>query len=122
MDLIDIAIAKQLAGGSGGGSGTDGFSPIVTVSDIAGGHRISIQDKTTTQTFDVMDGQDADPAAIIDDTTASASKVYSSSKINTELAGKVSSSSVSNIWQGTQLEYDAIVTKDNATLYFIKEG
>ena len=27
-----------------------------------------------------------------------------------------------NIWVGTQTEYDAISTKDNNTLYFIKEG
>lgn len=165
MDIIDIAIAKQLSGGgSGGGSGTDGFSPVVTVSEIEGGHSITIQDKTTTNTFNVMDGtdggtgatgngissvvlnsdytltinytngtsttttsirgesgRDADPTTIIDDTTASSNKVYSSSKINTELSGKVSSSLVSNIWKGTQLEYDAITTKDNTTLYFITE-
>ena len=59
MDIIDIAIAKQLSGGgSGGGSGTDGFSPVVTVSEIEGGHSITIQDKTTTNTFNVMDGTD----------------------------------------------------------------
>lgn len=165
MDIFDIAIARQLGGGgSGGEAGPDGFSPVVTVTDITGGHRISIQDKTKTNTFDVMDGvnggtgatgngissvvlnsdytltinftngtsttttsirgesgRDADPTTIIDDTTASANKVYSSSKINTELSGKVSSSFVSNIWKGTQLEYDAITTKDNTTLYFITE-
>ena len=27
-----------------------------------------------------------------------------------------------NIWSGTQAEYDAITTKDNNTLYFIKES
>lgn len=27
-----------------------------------------------------------------------------------------------NIWSGTQAEYDAIATKDNNTLYFIKES
>ena len=27
-----------------------------------------------------------------------------------------------NIWSGTQQEYDAITTKDNNTLYFIKES
>ena len=31
-------------------------------------------------------------------------------------------SSQYNIWVGTQTEYDAISTKDNNTLYFIKEG
>ena len=32
------------------------------------------------------------------------------------------SASSYNIWVGTQTEYDAISTKDNNTLYFIKEG
>lgn len=31
------------------------------------------------------------------------------------------SMSLKNFWVGTQAEYDAIVTKDNNTLYFIKE-
>ena len=31
-------------------------------------------------------------------------------------------SSQYNIWVGTQSQYDAIITKDNNTLYFIKEG
>lgn len=44
------------ANNSGGGSGADGFSPVVTITDITGGHRVSIRDKTSTKTFDVMDG------------------------------------------------------------------
>ena len=55
-----IALCEEIVehGGGGGGSGEDGFSPIVTVTEITGGHRISIQDKTHTATFDVMDGTD----------------------------------------------------------------
>ena len=55
-----IALCEEIVehGGGGGGSGEDGFSPIVTVTTITGGHRISIQDKTHTATFDVMDGTD----------------------------------------------------------------
>ena len=36
--------------------------------------------------------------------------------------GPVGPSPSDNIWVGTQTEYDAISTKDNNTLYFIKEG
>jgi hypothetical protein len=39
--------------------------------------------------------------------------------LNGDLANKVSSSSVSTIWKGTQAEYDAIVSKDPATFYII---
>ena len=48
--------AGKLYVGSGGGS--DGFSPVVEISEITGGHRISITDKTHTVTADVMDGVD----------------------------------------------------------------
>lgn len=36
----------------------DGFSPTVSVTDITGGHRVTITDKGGEKTFDVMDGQD----------------------------------------------------------------
>lgn len=42
------------------GSGTDGFSPVVTVTDITGGHRVTITDATGGKTFDVMDGTGGD--------------------------------------------------------------
>ena len=36
--------------------GADGFSPVVTVTMISGGHRVTITDAEGTNTFDVMDG------------------------------------------------------------------
>lgn len=45
------------ADGKDGENGTDGVSPIVTVDDIEGGHRITITDVDGTKTFDVMDGE-----------------------------------------------------------------
>lgn len=44
--------------GDRGETGEAGFSPEVTITQITGGHRISITDADGTQTFDVMDGQD----------------------------------------------------------------
>ena len=46
--------------GPAGADGSDGFSPTLTVSNITGGHRITIVDKTQTQTVDVMDGEDGE--------------------------------------------------------------
>lgn len=43
---------------SSGGGGGDGFSPIVNVTPIDGGHKVSITDKNGEKTFDVMDGKD----------------------------------------------------------------
>lgn len=46
------------APGVAGTDGQDGFSPTVSVTDITGGHRVTITDATGPHTFDVMDGQD----------------------------------------------------------------
>ena len=46
--------------GDTGAAGADGYSPVVTISSITGGHRVNITDKThpSGQNFDVMDGED----------------------------------------------------------------
>ena len=43
-----------------GTAGADGYSPVVTITTITGGHRVTITDKTHPQgqSFDVMDGED----------------------------------------------------------------
>ena len=48
--------------GDKGDTGEDGFSPTIEVTDITGGHKVSITDADGTQTFDVMDGQDGEGA------------------------------------------------------------
>lgn len=47
--------------GEPGTPGQDGFSPTITVTDITNGHRLTITDKTGTQTVDVMNGAKGDP-------------------------------------------------------------
>ena len=69
QSAYEIAVAKGFKGteeewlaslkGSDGKDGADGVSPAITVSDISGGHRITIVDDNGTKTFDVMDGEDA---------------------------------------------------------------
>ena len=39
-----------------GANGYDGYSPTVTVTEIDGGHRVTITDKNGNKTFDVMNG------------------------------------------------------------------
>ena len=50
----------QLQGQQGipGIPGADGFSPRVTVTDIPGGHRVTVTDAGGTRSFDVMNGAD----------------------------------------------------------------
>ena len=44
------------APGSPGAPGADGISPTISVTDITGGHRVTITDATGPHSFDVMDG------------------------------------------------------------------
>lgn len=39
-----------------GRQGVDGVSPVITVTEIPGGHRVTITDETSTKNFNVMDG------------------------------------------------------------------
>lgn len=50
-------LEDALKNSSGGGGGSDGISPTVTVTAIDGGHRITITDVNGEQSFDVMDGE-----------------------------------------------------------------
>ena len=53
--------------GADGQPGKDGTSPVVSVSAITGGHRITITDVNGTKTVDVMDGADGQDGETIPD-------------------------------------------------------
>ncbi len=61
--VIDLE-KNGIPGGGGGGTGADGFSPDVEVTEIDGGHRVTITDKDGTKSFDVMDGKDGEPIEV----------------------------------------------------------
>ena len=56
----NFAFAFHNLKGSPGAPGSNGFSPEITVTGIAGGHQVTIidEDHPSGQSFDVMDGQD----------------------------------------------------------------
>lgn len=59
---IDTALeAAKESGEFDGDPGQDGFSPIITVTDITGGHRVTITDATGSRSVDVMDGEPGTP-------------------------------------------------------------
>lgn len=64
--------------GADGAPGADGFSPTVSVTTIAGGHRVTITDKNGAKSFDVMDGEDgadAEGGGTVDIESVEAEKV-----------------------------------------------
>ena len=46
------------ANGTDGKDGTDGVSPTIAITDISGGHQVTITDKNGDKSFNVMDGKD----------------------------------------------------------------
>ncbi len=50
------AINEVYRRGGAGGGGVDGFSPIVEIEAIKGGHRVTITDVEGEKSFDVLDG------------------------------------------------------------------
>lgn len=61
--FIDFAFSGlKGATGAAGADGSDGVSPEVTIATITGGHSVTITDEThpSGQTFDVLDGNDAE--------------------------------------------------------------
>ena len=68
MDIVTLSLAKKyvkdtMAGagaikGEKGEPGEDGFSPTVEVTEIGGGHAVTITDVNGPKTFDVLDGKD----------------------------------------------------------------
>lgn len=64
-NLVPLSDITGPAGsdGSNGAAGKDGVSPTVTVTEIAGGHRLTITDANSTKNVDIMDGSDGEPGA-----------------------------------------------------------
>ena len=61
MQIWDDATQQYVAIPSiQGAKGDTGFSPIVSISAIPGGHRVTITDAAGSQSFDVMDGESGD--------------------------------------------------------------
>lgn len=60
-DLFIDEVKGALKGS--GGSGTDGVSPTIEVSEIEGGHRVTVTDVAGPKTFDIMDGATGETGA-----------------------------------------------------------
>lgn len=56
--LVNAINEVYRRGGSGGGGGENGFSPIVDITEIEGGHRVTITDADGTEGFDILNGVD----------------------------------------------------------------
>lgn len=106
--------------GATGPAGQDGFSPTVTVTQITGGHRVSVTDANGTQTFDVMDGTGGS-GGVSSFNGRSGEVSPADGDYTATMVGAVSATSVTDILVVTESEYDALTSKLSTTLYLIKE-
>jgi hypothetical protein len=60
MDAYTSIRGATGSAGKAGADGADGVSPAIAVTEIDGGHRVSVTDANGTQTFDVLDGVSAE--------------------------------------------------------------
>ena len=81
---------KDGTNGKDGADGEDGFSPTVAVSNITGGHRVSITDKDGTKTFDVMDGKDGEGggSAVVEPLSGTTSEITPADVANAIAEGR----------------------------------
>ena len=86
-------IGKQ---GDPGDPGKNGISPSVKVSEINGGHRVTITDANGTHTFDVMDGINGTGGTVEVDTTLTEAGKAADAKAVGDAIGKVSEEIVEN--------------------------
>lgn len=114
---VDGSSIATINDGTDGEDGTDGHSPVVTASKSNGVTTISV-DGTGIAT--INDGEDGSSGVYYGTSTPPAgSNVWIDPSGTSDAV--VQSATVTTIWTGTQVQYDAITTKDANTLYFIKE-
>ena len=115
--------------GKDGKDGADGVSPTIAVSEITGGHRLTITDATGASTVDILDGEDGSPGAPGSPGTPGEKGDPGDDYVLTQqdkadiaalVTGFVASSTVTTIWTGTQAQYEQL-TPDAHTLYLITE-
>ena len=81
-----VTLEFGLPRGDEGVPGADGVSPTISVTDITGGHRITITDAGGDHTFDVMDGVDGANGNIVD-VQVNGTSVVTSGVANIPIAG-----------------------------------
>lgn len=56
MDVMDGEKGERGETGATGAAGADGFSPSISITDITGGHKVTVTDASGDHEFNVMDG------------------------------------------------------------------
>ena len=106
--------------GEQGPNGEDGISPTVTVTDITGGHRVTIIDADGTHTFDVMDGET--PSVPVQDVQINGTSVVSGGVANVPIAGTGVAGAVKVSGYGLTMQSNGYISTKMASNSEIKAG
>ena len=121
MDGVAGAEGPRGPEGEQGPAGADGVSPTVTVTDITGGHRVSITDAEGTQTFDVMDGET--PSAPVQDVQVNGTSVLSNGVANVPIADNNNFGVVKiNAGYGIKINSNGQIQVQNASTTGVKDA
>lgn len=148
FDASGNAVAQNPQGGGEGSTGPqgpagqdgeDGFSPIVSIEEIPGGHRVTITDANGPQSFDVMDGQDGAGGGSSSNVSSFNGRTgavtpqegdYTAAMVGARpdtwmptaaQTGAVPAGDVTAMRVLTEEQYTALSSKGASTLYLIKE-
>lgn len=106
--------------GATGPAGADGVSPTISVTDIAGGHRVTITDATGPHSFDVMDGDAAD--APVQDVQVNGTSILDAQGVANVPVASTNILGVAKIGSGLIVDENGNVKTNNATDNGIKAG
>lgn len=88
--------------GADGADGADGFSPTVSVTEISGGHQVTITDASGPHVFNVMDGVDGE--------TPSTDQFVTNMALTQTLASYLTSAAVADAYAKKALKFTATFT------------
>ena len=108
-DYFDGKDGKDGRDGKDGANGDPGYSPTVAVTDIAGGHRVTVTDEDGSKSFNVMDGE----AFTYDDFTAEQLE---------NLKGTDGVSPTVTITEATGRHTVSFTDKDGVKSFVVKDG
>lgn len=119
---INTIKGDQGATGAQGAQGIPGVSPTIAVSDITGGHRVTITDADHPGgiSFDVMDGSDADATPLytaLDYGTKTVNIIEYAMKYSNYWLNANGELVTASNYTSYEFDYDGTYTKFDATLY-----
>ena len=130
MDIISYILSKKYTDNTVDGLGGIKGAPctVKSVVDIDGGKRITLEWESNsgvkqTQSFDIMDGEDGANTVRWTQIQQSGTKIaeININGVSTNIYSPTGGSGTSNVWVGTQEEYESATIEDGTLVVIIDD-